>query len=492
VEEAKAVIRQGMQRREIRFLHKVEQAIFANRASPYLKLFRNAGCELGDVKKLVGQEGVEGALERLREAGVYVTFGEFKGRTPAVRGSQTFVFRDTDFDNPLITAHYYSTSGGSRGRASRIIVDLEHLAEMTPHWLLWFSEHDVLSAPLVFVGPSYPSSINHHLMSAKAGTRFTRWFCTGGGGSLMYRLASGYVQTAGRWIARFPRPINVPLTEVDKIGHYLLTLTTNGRRIAVHTSPSTAVRICLAMQERGKSLRDITFLLGAEPLTSTRRRTVEASEAVATVTYGFSEGGNIGSQCANAAVADDIHVSLDTYAVIQGADRASVTVDALLVTAFRWACPKVLLNTEIGDSAVMERRSCDCLFGELGYDQHLHTIRSFDKLTGEGATFLGADVIHVLEEILPAKFGGSLADYQLIEEKDLQGLPRYTLLVSPEVGPLEESAVVGAFLSELGRRRRPYGFMANQWMNTSVVQVKRNRPVLTARGKLLPFRTLAR
>ena len=90
--------------------------------------------------------------------------------------------------------------------------------------------------------------------------------------------------------------------------------------------------------------------------------------------------------------------------------------DALLVTALRPACPKVLLNTGIGDSAVMERRRCGCIFDELGYDLHLHTVRSFEKLTGEGATFLGVDVIHVLEEILPAEFGGSLADYQLLEE----------------------------------------------------------------------------
>jgi hypothetical protein len=104
-----------MQTREATFLQKVEWAIFANPRSPYLKLFRAAGCELGDVRNLVKQEGIEGTLQLLLEAGIYATFDEFKGQTPAVRGSQTFVSRDADFDNPSITAHFQSRSGGTRG-----------------------------------------------------------------------------------------------------------------------------------------------------------------------------------------------------------------------------------------------------------------------------------------------------------------------------------------------------------------------------------------
>ena len=131
-EAANVIVRQRMQARDAAFLQMVERAIFANRTSPYLKLFQAAGCELDDVRSMVKQESVEGTLERLLHAGVYVTFEEFKGRRAAVRGNKTFAFRETDFDNPLITAHYHTRTGGSRGRPTRIMIDLDYLAERAP------------------------------------------------------------------------------------------------------------------------------------------------------------------------------------------------------------------------------------------------------------------------------------------------------------------------------------------------------------------------
>ena len=87
-------------------------------------------------------------------------------------------------------------------------------------------------------------------------------------------------------------------------------------------------------------------------------------------------------------------------------------------------------------------------------------------------------------------FGGAVGDYQLVEEQDAQGLPCYTLLVSPEVGALDESALLTAFLEALGERRNHYRFMADLWAQADVLRVKRHRPLPTARGKVFPFRTL--
>jgi hypothetical protein len=329
-------------------------------------------------------------------------------------------------------------------------------------------------------------------MCARFGNRFVKWFATGAGGSMAYRLVSAYVHGLARRAAGFPRPEFVSLGELDRVGAYLAGLAEGGKMPCVNTSPSTAARISLAMQARGVSLANVVFLLGAEPLTPTRKRVIEASGARATVTYGFSEGGNVGSQCPNPTAADDIHVSADAYAVLDhrrlpGDDNAG---EALVLTALRPASPKVLLNAEIGDHGVLETRRCGCLFDELGYHQHLHTILSFEKLTGEGVTFLRADLFHLLEHVLPLRFGGSFADYQLVEEQDARGLPRYTLVVSPDVGPLDEKRLVAEFLGELAKAKSPYRFMVNQWAQTGVVQVKRHRPMVTARGKQWPFRTL--
>jgi hypothetical protein len=487
--EAKATVRRGMERRAARLIELVTRRVFECRGSPYLKLFAAAGCELGDFRALVGREGVEGALRALYESGILVSFEEFKGLTPAVRGSQRFSFRSTDFDNPLITPHFYTSSGGSRGRPSRIIIDLDHYAQMAPHWAIWFAEHGVLTSPLVFLSPSHPGVVAHHLIAAKFGNGFVHWFATGGGGTAAYRLVSAYLQRAARRAARFPRPEPIAQDKLERVAGYLAELLVAGARPAVNTSPSMAAQVSLAACEKRLSLRGVTFLLGAEPLTATRKAVIEETGSRATVTYGFSEGGNVGNQCAHASRPDEVHVSLDVYAVIGRTTPEADGCASTLMTAFRPACPKVLLNTEI-DLATFDTRGCDCAFGELGYVQHLHTIRSNQKLTGGGVTVLSADVQQVLEAILPARFGGGIGDYQLVEQQDAQGLARYTLMVSPELGAVPEDQLRAVFLDELGRLRRAYGFMMNQWAQRGQPTIVRERPTYTERGKFLPVRSL--
>ena len=44
-----------------------------------------------------------------------------------------------------------------------------------------------------------------------------------------------------------------------------------------------------------------------------------------------------------------------------------------------------------------------------GFTTHLREVRSYSKLTGEGVTLIGDEMIHLLEHVLPARFGGSAA-----------------------------------------------------------------------------------
>ncbi len=60
------IARQLQLRRET-LLQIIEQAVFRNSQSPYLKLFRLAGCEFGDVRAMVIRDGPEGALDQLSE-----------------------------------------------------------------------------------------------------------------------------------------------------------------------------------------------------------------------------------------------------------------------------------------------------------------------------------------------------------------------------------------------------------------------------------------
>jgi hypothetical protein len=490
---AKAIVQDQMQRRGERLLAKLDRAVFANPLSPYLRLMRAAGCEPGDVRGLVERDGVEATLQALLRAGVYVTFEEFKGRTPIVRGSDTFTVSAADFDNPVLTPHFTATSSGTRGRPTRILIDIDHIAQSAPHWRLWFAAHDLGSRPLLFWTPAHSGVANRHLLAAKCGKPYARWFVDVEMVSVKDRLVAPTVHWLVRRATGSPAPELVPIADAAKVGRVLADMARQGLKPCIVTSPSEAVRACLAMQAERISLDGVTFLLGAEPLTQARKDTIEAGGAAAVPTYGFAEGGNVGSQCdRRATAADDVHVSLDAYAVIQrdGAADASTPSDALLLTALRPACPKVLLNTEIGDSAIIETRRCGCLFDDVGYVQHLHTIRSFEKITGFGVTFVAADLYRVIEEALPRRVGGAVTDYQLVEAQDARGIPRYTLYVSPDVGPVADSTVIATFLEELGKLTNHYRYMVNLWDQPDMIRVQRARPLVTSRGKVLPFRTL--
>jgi hypothetical protein len=74
---------------------------------------------------MVQRDGLEAALSRLHDAGVYVTLEEFKGRAPICRPGLEFEVSERDFDNPLLTAHYEGLTGGSRGGGSRVAIDFE-------------------------------------------------------------------------------------------------------------------------------------------------------------------------------------------------------------------------------------------------------------------------------------------------------------------------------------------------------------------------------
>ena len=78
--EARATLRCRLERREADFLALARDAVFANPRSPYRALLRLAGCEYGDLERLVRRDGVEGALRALLRQGVYLTVDEFKGR----------------------------------------------------------------------------------------------------------------------------------------------------------------------------------------------------------------------------------------------------------------------------------------------------------------------------------------------------------------------------------------------------------------------------
>ena len=139
----------------------------------------------------------------------------------------------------------------------------------------------------------------------------------------------------------------------------------------------------------------------------------------------------------------------------------------------------------MGDQAVVLRRQCGCPLERLGWTTHLHTVRSYEKLTSGGMAFLDTDVIRVLEEVLPARFGGASTDYQLLEDEADDGQPRLRLLVHPAVGPLDTHAVAEVFLAAIGSGSGVERLTELLWRDGGFLRVERLSPRTTASGKIL-------
>ena len=130
---------------------------------------------------------------------------------------------------------------------------------------------------------------------------------------------------------------------------------------------------------------------------------------------------------------------------------------------------------------------CDCPFGRIGLTTHLHTIRSYEKLTSEGMNFLGSDLLRLIDELLPGRFGGAPTDYQFVEREDARGLPKVDLRVSPRIA-LEEAEARELVLSALnGGQERGYG---DRWREAGTLTIIRGEPLATGAAKILALHSL--
>jgi hypothetical protein len=248
------------------------------------------------------------------------------------------------------------------------------------------------------------------------------------------------------------------------------------------------MRLSRAAFDAGVDLHGAHFTLVGEPITEACLAVIRQSGATALPRYATIECGAVGLGCLAPGTPDDTHLLHDLHALIQpGQDGEPHGLPplALFISSLRPTAPFILLNVSMGDQAVMTRRACGCPLERLGWATHLHTIRSYEKLTSGGMTFLDSDVIRVLEEILPGHFGGAPTDYQLVEDEAEDGRPRLRLLVHPGVGPLDPIKVADAFLAAIGAGTGAERIMGLLWRDADLLRVERLAPRTTASGKIL-------
>lgn len=494
-EDGRALLKKNLENRESNFLKLAERSIFGNPASPYLAKLRQAGCDFGDLRRILGEDGLEEALRKLYRAGVYFRFEEFKGRAPTVLNGQEVILEGDRFNNPFLVKHFETSSSGSTGVATRHPKDLDHKAARAPISLAISVAQGFHGLPTARVAGLMPYSSGSLglVSSGRHGHKVDRWFVplVHRRPELRYRWAHKYLMTMAK-LYRIPLPTPEPLRleDVIVVAEWAAETLQSKGPCVIHSSVSMALRICLAAKKDGIDLTGVTFRVGGEPMTEAKMAGIVSTGACAFTNYNMSEVGRVGAACIRPCSVNDQHLMKDHLGVIQAPRTiGDFQVDAFMVTTLLPSSPRILLNVEIDDYGIIEKRSCGCPLEGLGLDTHVREVRSFGKLTAEGVTLVGSEMETVLERELPSRFGGSPLDYQLVEEEDERGLTRICILVSPSVPLEDEQKLIETVVAELVRTSLSADLAARLWSHTGAVEVRREAPAVTGRGKVLMLRT---
>jgi len=493
--EALARTQSLLQEREKGFLTVLRDAVYTSRRGAYFRLLQHAGITLDDVVRDIEGLGLEGALGKLYDAGVYVTLEEFKGRAPIRREGLEIPVDEVDLSNPLAGDSVSYATGGSRGAPSyspktfdRITLDVGAFAYSS------FYTRGYMDRPFA---EWRQGEMYWPIFYAKIGKRMVRSFSTldyslrtlGLGKYLGDRLMRSSARLIGIPVIRSEY---VPAGDAIVIARWLAELKLRGTPAVIHTTCSSAVRLCLAARENGLDIAGTAMSVTGEPYTPAKARIVASVGVELEARYSSVELGMIGRACAAPVEVDEVHLNADRVALVQRARLAAGGgVSGLFFTGVQPFFPKVMINVEIGDYATVFERDCGCPCQEMGLSTHLSNIRSYEKLTSEGVTFLGGELIDLVEEVLPEQFGGRVGDFQLAEDEE-EGTTRINIIVSPSVGHIDEAAVIETVLEALaaetfGDRRR----MGEIWQGGNVLKVVRREPLQTGRAKVLPLHVIA-
>jgi hypothetical protein len=489
--QAKGLVESRLARREQAFLELVGRLAEPNGPQPYPWLFRQAGCEVGDVARVARASGVEVAARTLLAAGVYLEQDELKGRRPIRRGSAELA--------PVAYAPRRSAglrllgTGGSSGSAVSYALAPAFERELAADVQLYLAARGCRDwVHALWEGPG-SAAVRHLVWLSQAGGRPSAWFSQVSLRSPAlhprYRASARLLRLGSLALgAPLPVPRYVAVETPLPLARWLAAQRAAGRVPHVWTYVTSAVRICQAGRAAGLDLHGVEFTANGEPVTAARVAEIERVGARLGPYYGSLETGPQGYGCLAPAEPDDVHLAEDACVLLCLArDEAppGLPAGALLVSSLLPTTALPLLNASLGDQGVLSDRACGCPLERLGWRTHLSAVRSFRRVTAGGMTFDDAAIGEVLEQDLAPAFGGGPLDYQLVEVEAGGAGPAALLLVHPRLGPLDDGALEVAFRRALARRSSAYVAMVEQWRQAGLPLVERRAPYSTATGKTL-------
>jgi len=487
---AMAALREQLHHREERFLH-LARHVLGRKNHPYRRLFDLAGCSYADLEAGVQKNGLRATLARLLEAGVYVTHEEFRGRIELVRHGAHIARKPADWSNPWGRGINPQSTSGSSGRPFVTNVGNQFLRYQEGHETLEIEVMHVRARARVLVGAILPSTwpVRRLVTWDRLGVPVDRWFAAGSAAlASPYRAMTALLVSQMKLLggaARYPEFL--PPNDFTPVAECLAHYRAKGRPAYVRTTVSMATRIAVAARDSALDIRGTLFSVSGEPLSALKRATIESAGAGVCTRYGATEFGEFGFACTGMTDGDSVHLYEDSNILLpHRLDDA--TPNALFVTNLLPWGPRILINTGIGDSAVIEEGTCDCEFQRLGFSMQARNIFSNGKVTSQGMLIAGHDLAVLVETALPERFGGSPGDYQLAEiDGALQSEVR--LRVSPRVRGIDPGQVEEFFLSRLSSMSG--GSLSERlWRFSHGFQVVREEPEITSTGKVHPLRLL--
>ncbi len=485
-----------MANRERNFLDTARSVIFADPAHPYHRMFWLAGCSYADLERGVHRDGLESTLAAIHRAGVWLSHDEFKGKKPIVRSGQTIPATSASFLNPLAVGSFESRSGGSRSTGTVTRQSLMNQLYRECQFDFMLREFHLDDRAMIGVMPILPSAwgLGHCLRAARRGKPFERWFAVGGTlrDSGHYRAVTRTMAVLAKLMgAQVPLPAYLKTNDFSPAAEWIARRRREGVACYVRGVTSPCVRVAAAALDKGFDISGTIFMVGGEGLTDAKRKTIESAGAEVFPTYNIHEIGLVGYACRQMNHGNCVHIQRDAVAVIsyrRAAPLTDVEVNSMLFTSLLPFAPRVLINAEMDDAGILEPARCDCTYQKAGFVDQIRNIYSFGKMTGQGITLLGADVVRLLDEVLPQRFGGTPGDFQLVEEETSEQT-QILLRVSHRVGAESVDALKEGFFQEL---RKLYGgsLTSRQWQHTEALKVIIGEPYITGAGKVLPLHLL--
>ena len=394
--------------------------------------------------------------------------------------------------NPFSRPTWHKETSGTTGTPARLPKSAASSAHYACYQAVSLRQLGVERRRWFSLAPILPSThgMTHHIWNQKGGLKVDRWFAAPGN-----RPESRYHRAVTRAFLAELRLLGVPappLTFLPQndffpVAREIASARALGAASFVNGPASSCVRVAAAALEEGLDISGARFLAGSEGLSPAKAATIHRAGAEAIAMFWASELGPLGFGCPHYEGQNTVHHFRDATAIVRAPvvpPGSESEIQSLFFTTLLPSAPLFLVNYELGDEGEIEPATCNCRFSQLGFNTVISGIRSYTKMKAHGITHAVADVVRVVEDLLPAHFGGSAADFQLAEQ-EIDGRTVVILRANPRIGAVCAREVETFFLDEV---RKLFGgsLTVRTWTHAGAFKVLAEAPLAGATGKIMP------